>query len=59
MDPILLDLGFFQLRYYGLMYVIALFLGLYLAKKDLKKASIHYSTTNLKILLFFLSFSEY
>ena len=45
MNPILLDLGFFQLRYYGLMYIIALFLGLYLAKKDLKKASIHYSAT--------------
>ena len=53
MNPILLDLGFFQLRYYGLMYVIALFLGLYLAKKDLKKASIHYSTTEFENIALF------
>ena len=53
MNPILLDLGFFQLRYYGLMYVIALFLGLYLAKKDLKNASIHYSTTEFENIALF------
>ena len=54
MNPILLDLGFFQLRYYGLMYIIALFWGLYLAKKDLKKASNHYSAT--EICSFFFPF---
>ena len=53
MNPILLDLGFFQLRYYGLMYIIALFLGLYLAKKDLKKASIHYSATEFENIVLF------
>ena len=53
MNPILLDLGFFQLRYYGLMYIIALFWGLYLAKKDLKKASNHYSATEFENIVLF------
>ncbi|MGM0507966.1 MAG: prolipoprotein diacylglyceryl transferase [Fusobacteriota bacterium] len=33
MNPVFLNLGPLEIRYYGLMYAIAFFLGLYLAKK--------------------------
>ena len=53
MNPVLLDLGFFQLRYYSLMYVVALFLGLYLAKRDLKKTNINYSSEDFEAIALF------
>ena len=46
MNPILFDLGFIQVRYYGLMYAIALFLGLYLAKRNLKEMKVKYSVAH-------------
>ena len=53
MNPVLLDLGFFQLRYYSLMYVVALFLGLYLAKRDLKRTNINYSSEDFEAIALF------
>jgi len=32
-DPVMLNLGFFQIRYYGLVYVLAFFLIYYLLRK--------------------------
>ncbi len=40
-SPVLFTLGPIQIRWYGLMYVIAIFLGLYLLKKDFEKFHIN------------------
>ncbi|BDU51019.1 prolipoprotein diacylglyceryl transferase [Haliovirga abyssi] len=40
MHPVFLKFGIFEIRYYGLMYAIAFFLGLYLAKKEAKRLNI-------------------
>lgn len=37
MHPVLLKIGSLEIRYYGLMYAIAFFVGVYLAKKEGKK----------------------
>jgi phosphatidylglycerol:prolipoprotein diacylglycerol transferase len=37
MNPVLLEIGGFQLRYYGLMYAIAFFIGIEIVKKEAKR----------------------
>ncbi len=37
MDPVLFEIGGFQLRYYGLMYAIAFFVGIEIVKKEAKR----------------------
>lgn len=56
MNPILVDLGFFQIRYYGLMYAIGLLLGIFLAKKDLRKMKVKYSFQAFENIIFFSFF---
>ena len=56
MGPILLDLGFLQLRYYGLMYALALFTCLYLAKKDLKSSRYKLKENQLESIILFSFF---
>ena len=48
MSPILFDLGFIQLRYYGLMYALALIAMLVFAKRDLAQTSYKLSPENLE-----------
>lgn len=37
MHPVFIDLGFWQIRYYGLMYAVAFFIGIFLARKEAKR----------------------
>ncbi len=40
MNPVFLDLGFFKIRYYGLMYAVAFLVGTFLARKEAKRRGI-------------------
>lgn len=40
MHPVFIDLGFWQIRYYGLMYAVAFFTGIFLARKEAKRRGI-------------------
>ncbi|MBU1048394.1 prolipoprotein diacylglyceryl transferase [Candidatus Bipolaricaulota bacterium] len=51
MHPILLQLGPITIRYYGLMYVIAISLGFYLLSKEVRRKQLELSTDNLLDLL--------
>ncbi|WP_280985349.1 prolipoprotein diacylglyceryl transferase [Ilyobacter polytropus] len=39
MDPILFEIGGFKLRYYGLMYALAFFIGIEIAKREAKRVN--------------------
>lgn len=43
MNPIFLDLGFITIRYYGLFYVIGLFLSIYLMQREIKRVKLDMS----------------
>ena len=51
MHPILLQIGPIVVRYYGLMYVIAISLGFYLLSKEVRRKQLDLSTDNLLDLL--------
>ena len=51
MHPILLQVGPITIRYYGLMYVIAIALGFYLASKEVRRKELALSTEALLDLL--------
>ncbi len=38
MHPLLLDIGFLQIRYYGLMYALSVYFGLLILRKDFQRA---------------------
>ena len=56
MGPILLDLGFLQIRYYGLMYALALFICLYLTKRDLRSSNYKLKENQLESIILFSFF---
>lgn len=43
MHPVFLKIGPLEIRYYGMMYAIAFFLGLYLGKKEAKRRGIDFA----------------
>jgi len=51
MHPILLQIGPVTVRYYGLMYVIAIALGFYLVSKEIRRKELELTTDNLLDLL--------
>ena len=53
MNPILLDLGIIQIRYYGLMYVLALVCMLFFTKKDVAKTLYKITPNNFENIIFF------
>ena len=40
MHPVLIDLGFIEIRFYGLMYVVAILVGSYLIKSEVKRKGV-------------------
>ena len=56
LSPILLDLGFIQIRYYGLMYIVAFLITLYLVKKQIKDKKLDYIKIEDIDDIFFISF---
>lgn len=53
MNPIFLDLGILQLRYYGLMYALALVCALYFIKRDILKTIYKISPNQFENIIFF------
>ena len=56
MNPIFIDLGFLQIRYYSLCYIIALFIGLKLLEKDFLREKIPLQKDKIHNLVFFAFF---
>jgi len=58
MQPVLFDLGFFQIRYYGLMYAISLLVGLWMVEKEFTRKNYPFdsaSSQNFVLFVFFVA----
>ncbi len=51
MDPVLIEIGPFQIRYYSLMYILAVFTGYYLLKGEIGRKAINMSNDDVMTFL--------
>lgn len=57
MDPVIFNIGSFQLRYYGLMYIVAFGLTFFLLQRRIKVEKLSYSKEQLENFFFWVIFS--
>lgn len=51
MDPVLIEIGYFQIRYYSLMYILAVFAGYFLLKGEIRRKAMNMSNDDLMTFL--------
>ncbi|MDP6293233.1 MAG: prolipoprotein diacylglyceryl transferase, partial [Candidatus Woesearchaeota archaeon] len=57
LDPVALNLGFFQIRWYGVMWVIAFFLVQYFLKKAVKDGELDLTVKQIEDIMLWLTVS--